>query len=335
MKYGLLILLIVIVVLLLILFAVGYMMVRLSFRRNDNGAFERDGNPPESTEDPDYLEYYERSVEGQRLFYAQDPEDVSIKSFDGLTLKGWYLPAKEPSDVYMICVHGYRAYGPYEYGARMKFLLSLGCNLLIPDNRAHGRSEGTYIGFGNLDSIDILGWCSYLTDRFGKDIKILLQGCSMGAATVLAAAGDPKAPENIKGVLADCGFSSGIDEIRAQVADQFHLPYFPFVPVAVLVNKLVAKYDLRERGAKDMIGNFKGKLLIVHGGDDTFVPTVMSGVIYEAAKCDKELLIVPGAKHVLSYLKDPSAYEGAFLNWYAKSLPADKENETGAEKEGV
>ncbi len=312
----LIILLVIVAILMILLLAAGYYMVQSSFVRNDNGKFDRTDNPPESVSDPDYKRYYEDALRGQQLLYDLEPEDVFIQSRDGLTLRGWYLPAEKSTDLTMICVHGYRAYGPYEFGGHFEYLRSLGCNLLFPDNRAHGRSEGKYIGFGNLDSLDCLDWCRYLNERAGKKIRILLHGCSMGAATVLATAGDPEAPSNIIGVCADCGFSSGIDEIRAQVTEMFHLPYFPFVPVAVWEHKLLAGYDLRERGAKDLIPNFKGKLLIIHGGADTFVPTSMAKVIYDAATCEKELLIVDGAKHVLSYLMDPEAYEKAFTKWY-------------------
>ncbi|MCR5503789.1 MAG: alpha/beta hydrolase [Lachnospiraceae bacterium] len=328
MKTAILVIIIILIVLILIVLLLGLYMVMASFVRNDGGRFDRTDNPPDSVSDPDYKRYYEEAIRGQKMLADASPEDVSIQSFDGLTLRGWFLPAKEPTNRYMICVHGYRAYGPYEFGGRMEFLMSLGCNLLFPDNRAHGRSDGKYIGFGNLDSIDCLDWCRYLIDRFGAGIEISLLGCSMGAATILAACGDPKAPKQIKRVCADCGFSSGIDEIRAQVTEMFHLPYFPFVPVAVWEHKLLAKYDLRERAAKEMIRNFKGKLLIVHGGADTFVPTRMAKVIYDAADCEKELLIVDGAKHVLSWLIDPEAYKKAFLKWFEPE-GQDADPETG------
>lgn len=313
---ALMIVLIIAAVIAVFLLAVGRIMVEKFLARDKSQNVDRETNPPESVSDPDYKRYYDDAIRGQRILYAQNPEDVSITSFDGLTLRGWYLPAKEPTNKYMVCVHGYRCYGPYEFGGHIEFLMSLGCNLLFPDDRACGRSDGKYMGFGNLDSLDCIKWCNYLIERFGEDIEISLHGVSMGAATILAAAGSPDAPKQIKGVCADCGFSSGLDEVHAQVREQFHLPAFPFVPVANWELKRIVGFDLKERGAKDMIPNFKGRLLIIHGGNDTFVPTAMAQVIYDAAQCEKDLLIVPGAAHALAYLFDPKAYEEHFLKWY-------------------
>ena len=262
-----------------------------------------------------------------------------------------------------ICVHGYRSFGLYDIGPKARILRDAGYNLLIVDNRAHGMSEGKYIGFGNPDSYDIMKWCEFIKDRFGDNVEILLAGLSMGAATVLTTAGviayNKKCKENgenvaaniketvattnanniketenaaeeadgsvkakldasvnipdvnIVAVLADCGFSSALDEVSSVASKYLHLPYFPFVVITAWWVKVLAKYKLKDMAAKDYIEYYEGHLLIIHGGKDDFVPTSMASVIYNQAKCDKDILIVEDAEHALSYVVAETEYKSA------------------------
>lgn len=289
-----------------------YLLLMLTFVRNKSQNHDRKEDGIESITNPDYKVYYEEAIKGEDYIMSLNPEDVMTESFDGLKLYGYFIPADKPTNKTLLCIHGYRAYGIYEFGARTKYMHELGWNLLLPDDRAHGRSEGRYIGFGNLDSEDVLEWCDYLVKRFGNDSTIVLHGVSMGAAAVMAAAGSSKLPSQVKAVIEDCGFSSGYDEVVAQAKGMYHLPERPFVPICRFLLKLLAKYDLKEKAPKDLISNFKGKLLIIHGDSDTFVPTYMSQIIYDAFPGEKDLLLVKGAKHATAYVTDKRSYEEHF-----------------------
>ena len=119
-------------------------------------------------------------------------------------------------------------------------------NLLIPDDRAHGRSEGKYIGFGCLDRKDCLAWCRYITKTFGNDCRIFLHGVSMGASTVLATSGDPALLPQIKGIIADCGFSRGWDELKYILKKTYHLPSFPLLNLFDRICRAKAGYSTKE-----------------------------------------------------------------------------------------
>ena len=126
----------------------------------------------------------------------------------------------------------------------------------------------------------------------------------MGAATVMNAQNN-----KVKAIIADCGFASGYDEVAYQIKKMYHLPSFPLVPISNILLKLLAKYSLKDKEAYKSIKNYKNNLLIIHGSRDHFVPTSDAYKIFDNATCHKKILIVPGASHAKSYLKDTKLYE--------------------------
>ena len=251
---------------------------------------------------PAWYEYINANQEGREYIYSLNPEDLYINSFDNLKLHALFI--NNNTNKTIICVHGYKAKdGLYDFGMSAKFLNSLGYNLLFVDNRAHGLSQGKYIGFGVLDSIDVNSWVDYLVTNMNQE-TIILYGMSMGAATVM------NAPNNkVKAIIADSGFASGYDEVAYQIKKMYHLPPFPIIPISNVLLKLLAHYSLKEKEAYKSIKNYKNNLLIIHGDKDHFVPTGDAYKIFDNATCHKKILIVPGASHAKSYLKDTKLYE--------------------------
>ena len=287
-----------IIIILIILILVAYVLIRLSFVRTDK-----------LDENPNWKEYIDANKKGREYIYSLKHEDLYIQSFDNLKLHAIFVPNNK-QDKTIICVHGYKAKdGLYDFGQSAKFLYSTGYNILYVDDRSHGYSQGKYIGFGVLDCRDINSWVEYLTNEY-KQETIILYGMSMGAASVLNSSAIVN--DKVKGIIEDCGFASGYDEVSYQIKQMYHLPSFPLVPLANLELKLFAKYSLKEKEAYRSIRQYKGKLLIIHGGNDHFVCTQDAYKIYENANCDKNILIVEGASHAKSYLKDTKEYEKQF-----------------------
>ena len=266
-----------------------------------------------------WYEYINANQEGREYIYSLNPEDLYINSFDNLKLHGLFI--NNQTNKTIICVHGYKAKdGLYDFGMSAKFLNSLGYNLLFVDNRAHGLSQGKYIGFGVLDSIDVNYWVDYLVTNMNQE-TIILYGMSMGAATVLNTDSSPSdsspcsSPDSspcsspVKAIIADCGFASGYDEVTYQIKKMYHLPSFPLVPISNILLKLLAKYSLKDKEAYKSIKNYKNNLLIIHGSRDHFVPTSDAYKIFDNATCKKKLLIIKDASHAKSYLKDTKLYE--------------------------
>lgn len=276
---------------LLVIIIICLFLIKETFVRND----KLDTTPA-------WYEYINANQEGREYIYSLNPEDLYIDSFDNLKLHALFI--NNSTNKTIICVHGYKAKdGLYDFGMSAKFLNSLGYNLLFVDNRAHGLSQGKYIGFGVLDSIDVNSWVDYLVTNMNQE-TIILYGMSMGAATVMNAQNN-----KVKAIIADCGFASGYDEVAYQIKKMYHLPAFPLVPISNILLKLLAKYSLKDKEAYKSIKNYHNNLLIIHGGKDHFVPTSDAYKIFDNATCHKKILIVPGASHAKSYLKDTKLYE--------------------------
>ena len=183
-----------------------------------------------------------------------------------------------------------------------KFYNSLGLNVLIVDQRACGESEGKYTTFGILERQDVVTWAQYIDQRLGG-MPILLDGISMGASTVMFAA-DLPLPKSVQGMIADCGFTSPWDIIAHCGKQWFHIPPFPLVHILSLIARLVFGSGYRSCSTLSSLANSSLPLLLLHGGEDDFVPTFMSERHYDAATGYKRKLIVPGAGHGSSYLVD-------------------------------
>lgn len=233
-------------------------------------------------------------------------EELEITSFDGLLLKARLLKAKHNSNKVLIAIHGYRSNSLKEYGKYLQFYHQLGFHILLPDNRAHGQSEGDYIGFGWLDRLDCIQWIDKIKDVFDQPLQIVLHGISMGSATVLMASGEPL-PADVKCIISDCGFSSMIEEVE-HVVKQTAFPN-AIVKPAVWFSQYKAGYNFKDASTIEQVKKSKTPTLFIHGDADDFVPTKMVYDLYDACPCQKELLIVQGAKHAQSYKADPKLYK--------------------------
>ena len=243
----------------------------------------------------------------------QPHEDVFCLSDDGLRLHATWFPGKDPKKV-VICFHGYTSQGMSDYVGLSDYYRRQGFGMLLVDERAHGDSEGEYIGFGCLDRQDAMGWIEWILNRCGEEIQILLHGTSMGGATVLMTSG-LELPSQVIGIVSDCGFTSAKEVFTHVLHSMYHLPAFPMIQIASLVNKSKAGYGLNECNAAEEVKKATVPILLIHGDADTFVPCKMCEKIYENCASEKKMLIVEGAAHAESYYKDMEAYEEALSDF--------------------
>lgn len=226
-------------------------------------------------------------------------EDKKIK------LHSYEIINKKESKIWVIAVHGYTDSAYFMVNAAKQFL-SYGYNLLIPDLRAHGESAGKYIGMGWLDRLDILKWIDYLIATYGN-IKIILYGISMGAATVMMTSGE-KLPSNVRMVIEDCGYTSVWDEFAYELKYLFHMPTFPALYNANIITKIRAGYSLKKASCIKQIKKSKIPILFIHGDRDKFVPFYMLDKLYNSATCPKEKLVIKDAGHAEAQWIDPEKY---------------------------
>ncbi|MDY3249033.1 MAG: alpha/beta hydrolase [Candidatus Choladocola sp.] len=240
---------------------------------------------------------------------AQAHEDVWVYSDDGLKLHGTWFPQGDCRKT-VICFHGYTSRGLNDYTGLSSYYLKRGYAMLLVDERAHGESEGQYIGFGCLDRKDALKWIDWVLQTCGDEVQILLHGISMGGATVLMTSG-LQLPLQVKGIISDCAFTSAKEVFTHVLHTMIHLPAFPMMQISDFVNRKLAGYGLDECNAAREVRKASVPILFIHGSGDTFVPCRMCDTIYENCASPKQKLIVEGAAHAESYYKDTKAYENA------------------------
>ncbi|MDY3862254.1 MAG: alpha/beta hydrolase [Ruminococcus sp.] len=245
-------------------------------------------------------------------------KDVYINARDGLKLHGTYFPTGDEKKV-VICFHGYTSEGMKGYIALSEYYSKKGFSLLLPDARAHGKSDGKYIGFGCLDRFDALEWIKYIIATLGEDVQILLHGTSMGGATVLMTSG-LELPKQVKGIVSDCAFTSPKYVFTHVLHSMYHLPAFPLIQITSAVNKRKAGFSMDECNAAREVTKAKVPILFIHGDADTFVPYSMCEEIYENCKSPKKKLIIKGAAHAESYYKDTKAYEDALNDFIGSCI---------------
>ena len=258
----------------------------------------QDGKDGKESEQPD--------AEGTeaRAWFRENRESSGLTADDGTELAAWYFAASESTHNYAICLHGYTD-EPIGMARYVKRFHDRGMNVLAPAARAHERSGGDYIGMGWPERRDIAGWIKLILS-WDPDARIILHGVSMGAATVLMASGETL-PENVKAVIADCGYTSEWDEFIWE-AETLHIPWFPVLNAASLLSKLRDGYDFKQASALDQVKKSRIPTLFIHGSEDELVPYKMLGELYLAAACEKEKLTVEGAGHALSSSVDPELY---------------------------
>lgn len=260
------------------------------------------------TEDPDMPAAVHAPDEELRAWWdAQKKEELRIASEEGLELFADYLPGKNDADLVAVLVHGYTGTGPTMKRYARLFKERFECGVLTPDLRGHGRSEGSYIGFGLHDAHDLRLWIDRLIEMKGPHVRIVLFGVSMGGATVLIASGSDL-PPNVACVVSDCAYSNARDQLAYKLKTQFHLPVFPFLPALRTVAKRLAGYDIAQASPRTAVARAKIPLLIIHGAADKYVPTSMANEIFEAAASPKELYLVENAGHAESFQAAATAY---------------------------
>lgn len=232
-------------------------------------------------------------------------EEVYLESLDGLMLYGEFYPAREASHKYVLLIHGYKSDRTAMYGYAAHYW-EQNYNILIVDQRSHGKSEGKYIGMGWLERKDMLQWITYLVDQ-DEEAQIALHGVSMGAATVMMTAGEDL-PVQVKACIEDCGYSSVWDIMSSELNARFHLPEFPLLHIASGLSRIRAGYSFREASAVRQLKKCKIPMLFIHGTKDGFVPFSMLQKVYDAHPGKKDMYVVEGVDHCDAVNADVSQY---------------------------
>ena len=243
--------------------------------------------------------------------------DKYINSFDNLKLHGYEVKNKTKTDKWAIVVHGYTSEGEL-VSSKAKHFYKMGYNVLVPDLRGHGKSEGDYIGMGWDDRLDIIDWINSIIED-NPNSEIVLHGTSMGSATVLSVSGE-NLPNNVKAIIADCGYTSVWDEFTYQLKALFNLPSFPVMNLSNMVTMVKAGYSLKDASPINQVAKSKTPILYIHGDKDDFVPYYMMDELYNATNSEKSKLTIKGAGHGKADLVNPELYWNTVNNFLDKYI---------------
>ena len=245
-------------------------------------------------------------------------EDIYTTSVDGLKLHGLLFSSQKENAPFVIQFHGYKSSPKRDFAGIGVMSIDDGYNVIMPDHRAHGKSEGHSITFGVKESEDCLCWVDYVIEKYGAERKIVLQGISMGAATVILASSHRDLPSNVVGIMADCPYSSA-KKIIKKVMKDMKLPVCIFYPAARLGAALFGRFNLSSASVAKAAENSKTPILLIHGNGDDFVPHSMSEEI-SAKSTLIELHSFEGAGHGLSYLSNEEKYKALCRSFISKIL---------------
>ena len=260
------------------------------------------------------IAYGEFRDKGKEWFDSTPYKVVSIRSKDGLKLIGYYFHNPDAKRI-ILCAHGYRSTGREDFGNLGKYFFEHDASLLIIDQRAHGKSEGRYITFGISESEDIISWLDWILVNITEKLPIYLSGISMGGATVLYASEKIRS-RRVKGIIADCAFSSP-EEIFSCVLRNKCMMLLKLLFRGMNLRAFrKAGFSFVGSSATDSVRNTRFPILFIHGTEDDLVPVQMTINNYMATNAPKRLLLVKGAGHAMSYMKDSRKYEEALKSFF-------------------
>ena len=257
-------------------------------------------------------EHKRKIEEGLKWFEEQDKEDIFIKSYDGLTLHSVYVKSVTESDKLMIMFHGYRS-SYKDFACAFEYYSRLGFDMIVVDQRSHGKSQGKIISYGVKERYDVVSWVEYAKERFGNDTDIFIDGISMGSATVMMASDIVK---GVRGIIADCGYTSP-KEIIMCVARSMRVPKIFVHPVGLMA-RIFGGFDY-SYSTIDSLKKSNTPIIMVHGLADDFVPSYMTEQNYNACASVKTMLLVENATHGYSFLVDEKRVKEALEKFISEN----------------
>ena len=301
---------------------VGYFVLQraVTGRRYTRQALEQ------QMEKPAYREVKAPILAADGWVSAHEREDLHVMSYDGKLLHAIYLPKKDAKGTILL-FHGYKSCWQIDFGLVLPYYYdTLGYSLLLVDQRAHGSSQGQYLTFGVRERLDVLSWATYMGQKLGQNAPLILGGLSMGATTVLLASCFDF-PANVRAIIADCGFTSPYEIAKSVLRRDYpKAPVSLLLPLCSLVTRLFAGFGLRDGSTIDAVRESRYPILFLHGTGDTFVPYEMTKRAFDACTAPKRMILVDGAEHGKSYVKEPDRVRQelkAFLDTYTPTTKED------------
>lgn len=252
-------------------------------------------------------------------------KDTFIRATDGTRLHALYAYATPTTDRTAVIVHGYTDNAVRMLHIGYLYHHDLHYNILLPDLRYSGESEGTHLQMGWNDRKDVIHWMDVANNIFTQgtgygSTRMVVHGISMGGATTMCVSGEPQEPY-VRCFVEDCGYTSVWDEFSGELKNQFGMPEFPLLYTASLLTRARYGWDFKEASPLKQVERCTLPMLFIHGDQDTFVPTWMGDTLYAHKKGKKEYWRVPGVDHAHAYRQFPKIYTQKVKNFTERYIP--------------
>lgn len=247
-------------------------------------------------------------------------ETVEFRTSDGLSLKGWFIPASRPTDKTALMCHGWGD----NKGDLLKsthFLASRdgGLNLLYFDHRSHGESAGTFTTIGCLEARDFDAALAFLKDRKPSLVPHLgAYGLSMGACVAIA--GTARHPE-IRAAVCESPYASFNEVVRQWTWNNLWVPYFPMIPLVLGCIRLRLGEDPEASSPIYHAGRIAPRPVLIIGAErDDLMPPGQVQAVFDHAREPRELWFVPGAEHAKCFEVAPEEYQSRISGFFQRYL---------------
>lgn len=233
-------------------------------------------------------------------------EKITLETDDQKVLVARKIVAKGDSDKWVVVLHGYNGSMEDVYDIAMHYA-DEGYNILMPDLRAHGESEGSLIGMGWLDRLDVINWIDVILEE-NASAQVVIHGIDIGAETALMLSGEP-VKDSIKAIVAEGAYTSAWDAVQPEYEIRHEkLPVFPFMHMMNPVMKVWAGYSLKEADAVKQVSSSRIPILLIRGQNDTYSTGDMMKQLDQAIASEHEVYTVPSGSHEDCRYADPDNY---------------------------
>ena len=245
-------------------------------------------------------------------------DDVSIISEDGLTLTGGWYDAG--SDVTVILLHSFDGSSSGSDYLFAPYYAGKGYNILLPDSRSHGGSDGHLVTYGQLEGQDTADWMRWVLDTCGADQKIILHGRTLGANAALAGAAvaqqDAQLSRALTFVVAESPVVNLYDAGKYLLKEQFNLPGF-MMPLTAMFAKDALGESMKDVDLTAMTDGLTVPALFLEGEQDNVIDPA-SVQSYADSYAGAHQLLTVDCRYGMVYAADQSGVESALDDMIAE-----------------